>query len=72
MLVELNLPQNDFKIKKEAGRLYIFDQLRNKYVALTPEEWVRQNFVSYLIIHKGYPRGLMGNEAPLRYADCRQ
>ena len=65
MLVELNLPQNDFKIKKEAGRLYIFDQLRNKYVALTPEEWVRQNFVSYLIIHKGYPRGLMGNEVPL-------
>ena len=53
MLVELNLPQHDFKIKKEAGRLYIFDQLRNKYVALTPEEWVRQNFVSYLIIHKG-------------------
>ena len=43
----------------------IFDSLRRKYVALTPEEWVRQNFVSFLINHKGYLAGLMNNEVSL-------
>ena len=44
----------------------IFDFLRRKYVALTPEEWVRQHFVHYLVEHKGYPKGLIGNEIELQ------
>ena len=44
----------------------IFDFLRRKYVALTPEEWVRQHFVHFLIEHKGYPKGLIGNEIELQ------
>ena len=43
----------------------IFDFLRRKYVALTPEEWVRQHFTHYLVEHKGYPKGLLGNEIEL-------
>jgi len=43
----------------------IWDILRQKYVALTPEEWVRQHFVHYLIEQKGYPQLLLANEVPL-------
>ncbi|WP_290383966.1 type I restriction enzyme HsdR N-terminal domain-containing protein, partial [uncultured Muribaculum sp.] len=40
----------------------IFDRLRKKFIILTPEEWVRQHFVNYLINHKGFPESLMANE----------
>ena len=49
----------------------IFDFLRRKYVALTPEEWVRQHFTHYLVEHKGYPKGLLGNEIELQIGDKR-
>ena len=61
----LNLPKYGIKIANENGHLTIFDVLRRKYVALTPEEWVRQHFVHYLIGHKGYPQTLMANEIQL-------
>ena len=64
-MYELNLPKYGIKIANENGHLTIFDVLRRKYVALTPEEWVRQHFVHYLIGHKGYPQTLMGNEIQL-------
>lgn len=62
---DLNLPKYGIKIRKDGDRQLIFDELRRKYVALTPEEWVRQHFVHYLIDHKGYPEGLLGNEIQL-------
>ena len=46
--------------------MQVFDVLRRRYVALTPEEWVRQHFVHFLIRHKGYPAALLGNEIPLK------
>ena len=62
----LNLPQKQFNIKKsDDGRLRIFDRLRRNFVALTPEEWVRQNFVAFLIDNRGFPAGLMANEVSL-------
>ena len=64
-LASLNLPQFDLKIKREDDKELIYDSLRRKYVALTPEEWVRQNFVQFLISEKMFPAGLMGNEVPL-------
>ena len=62
----LNLPTFDSKIKKTAEGLKIFDSLRRKYVALTPEEWVRQHFVHYLISEKKYPASLIANEAGIK------
>ena len=47
----------------------IFDFLRRKHVALTPEEWVRQHFVHYLVEHKGYPKNLLANEVELKVGD---
>ena len=64
--MKLNLPQYEFNIKKDStGNFKIFDSLRRKFVALTPEEWVRQNFVAFLINDKRFPAGLMNNEISL-------
>ena len=63
--MELNLPKYEVKIRKEGNATKIFDVLRNKFVALTPEEWVRQHFVHFLINEKSYPASLMGNEIQL-------
>ncbi len=61
----LNLPSFAARIKGSREQPYIFDRLRRKYVALTPEEWVRQHFVNYLITQKGYPPSLLANEVSL-------
>ena len=60
--MELNLPQYNFKTKTRQGKQLIFCSLRKKYVALTPEEWVRQHFVAFLLQKKGFPVSLMINE----------
>jgi hypothetical protein len=65
-LKELNLPQYSFKIKGKEGGEMILDPLRRKFVKLTPEEWVRQNFVQYLISEGKYPPGLIGIEVMFR------
>jgi hypothetical protein len=62
-LKELNLPSYSFRITGDEGSEMIFDPIRKKYVKLTPEEWVRQNFVQYLIQEGKYPPGLMIIEA---------
>jgi len=66
MLQPLNLPPYPFKITDENGQLFLFDEIRKKEVVLTPEEWVRQHFVQYLIREKNYPRGLIRLEGGLR------
>ena len=70
-MFRLNLPQYEIKIGEKDGKRRIFDFLRRKYVALTPEEWVRQHFTHYLVEHKGYPKGLMGNEVELHIGEKR-
>ena len=70
-MFRLNLPQYEIKITEKDGKHMIFDFLRRKYVALTPEEWVRQHFTHYLVEHKGYPKGLLGNEIELQIGDKR-
>ena len=62
---ELNLPRYEISVKRTGERLTIFDFLRRRHVALTPEEWVRQHFVHFLVEHKGYPKGLLANEVEL-------
>ena len=62
---ELNLPRYEISVKRNGERLTIFDFLRRRHVALTPEEWVRQHFVHFLVEHKGYPKGLLANDAEL-------
>ena len=59
---KLNLPEYAFRKKTEEGKQMIFDSIRKKFVALTPEEWVRQNFIQYLNKEKKYPESLMAVE----------
>ena len=63
---ELNLPPYDVKVRGTREKPEIFDFLRRRYVSLTPEEWVRQHFTHWLVEHKGYPKGLLGNEISLK------
>ena len=64
-MLSLNLPPFDIKLQQRDGKSFIFDPLRKKYIALTPEEWVRQHFVHFLTDFKGYPKGLLANEVQL-------
>lgn len=69
ILIPLNLPPIDPRLRRDEDSrrdgLEIYDSLRLRWVALTPEEWVRQHFVSFLSEHRGFPRALMGNEVAL-------
>ena len=73
--MDLNLPGYQFKIRKSAhGKSEIFDVFRKKFIMLTPEEWVRQNFLRFLVEEKGYPetlilieKGLMVNKMHRRF-----
>lgn len=58
----LNLPKATLTVRQEEGCQKVFDVLRRRYVTLTPEEWVRQHFVHFLIHHKHYPASVIGNE----------
>lgn len=58
-LQPLNLPPHPFKITEVNGQLTLFDEIRKKTIIITPEEWVRQHFVQYLIKQKKYPKTLI-------------
>jgi hypothetical protein len=60
---KLNFPEYQFRTRYEGQTLQIWDEIRKKYVALTPEEWVRQNLLKYLLNEKGIPSSLMRVEA---------
>ncbi len=63
---KLNLPEYSFRTKIEDGKQFIFDSIRKKYIVLTPEEWVRQNFIQYLKNEKKYPENLMAVEKQIK------
>lgn len=58
----IRFPNYDFQVKKISNITYIYDIIRKKYVILTPEEWVRQHIVHYLLSEKGYLRTLIAIE----------
>ena len=65
-MIKLNLPDFDLKIKSKENKYFILDIIRKKYVVLTPEEWVRQNFLHFMIDHKKYPVSLIAIEKQLK------
>jgi predicted type IV restriction endonuclease len=66
-MTPLNLPTYSVKVKKSEGKVWIFDPSRKKYVVCTPEEWVRQHFINYLIQDHRYPKSLFRVEGSLAY-----
>lgn len=65
-MIKLNLPEYNYKIQTRNSKKYIFDIVRKKFVALTPEEIVRQNFLHFLIFEKKFPKELLGVEVSLK------
>jgi len=71
-LIKINYPLYQPKIKKELNIEYIFDELRKRWVMLTPEEWVRQNFLQYLIKVEGYPSTLIAVEKEIAVGELKK
>ena len=68
---ELNLPKIDVKSKLVNESIQIFDIVRKNFFVLTPEEWVRQHVIHYLIFNKKYPKGLMQIEKLIKYNNLK-
>ena len=66
MLTELNLPQYQFRIESTKAGITIWDEFRKKHIVCTPEEWVRQNFLKFLVEEKGFPPGLIALEKSIK------
>jgi len=66
-LPELNLPAFEPQLLKKEDQVFIFDFLRKKHLVLTPEEWVRQHWIRFLIEHQSFPKGLVTSERGLIY-----
>ena len=71
MLV-IDYPKPEFRIKKEGEKEFIFDALRKKWLLLTPEEWVRQNFIQYMIRVKNYPSSLIATEKEIQLGELKK
>jgi hypothetical protein len=71
-MIKIEYPEPSFRIKKVAARESIFDPLRQQWLVLTPEEWVRQNFIQYLVQVKQFPATLIAQEKELKLGDLRK
>lgn len=71
-MINLQFPPPDFRIKEEKGKHYVYDTIRNKWLVLTEEEWVRQNMVSYLIRLANCPRALIALEKGIKLNELKK
>lgn len=71
-MIKVDYPLFDFKIKGEVGKEIIFDELRKQWVRLTPEEWVRQNTLQYLMQNLQYPSTLIAVEKELKLGELKK
>jgi type I site-specific restriction-modification system R (restriction) subunit len=62
----LNLPKYTFRFENRSNQEYIFDTVRKKFIICTPEEWVRQNIIQYLIHEKAVPTGFISIEKTIK------
>ena len=68
-MIKIEYPSYQPKIKSQQGKEFIYDEIRNQWIKLTPEEWVRQNFLQYLILVKKYPATLIAVEKEIKLGD---
>jgi len=71
-MIKINYPSYPFKIETREDKEYIFDPLRKKWIRLTPEEWVRQNFLQYLIQVMQYPAALIAVEKEIQIGELKK
>ncbi|WEK38458.1 MAG: type I restriction enzyme HsdR N-terminal domain-containing protein [Candidatus Pseudobacter hemicellulosilyticus] len=71
-MVRIDYPAHPFRLKKENDKEFIFDELRKIWVRLTPEEWVRQHLLQYMLQVQGYPASLIAVEKELRLGELKK
>lgn len=71
-MIKVEFPVHEFKMRKEEGIEKIFDSFRKKWLVLTPEEWVRQNILQYIVVVKGYPSSLIAIEKEIRVGELKK
>ncbi|OYW20296.1 MAG: restriction endonuclease subunit R [Sphingobacteriales bacterium 12-47-4] len=71
-MIHISFPPPNFRIRKEQGRDQLFDPLRKQWVVLTPEEWVRQNFIQYLVQTLHYPESLIAIEKQMKLGELNK
>lgn len=71
-MLPLNLPPFEYNFISKDSKQYIFDPIRKKYILNTPEEWVRQHFVNFLIHHRNYSKNLFKLESGHNYGKRRK
>ena len=71
-MIKIEYPPYQPKIKEENGRELIFDAFRKRWIVLTPEEWVRQNFLQYLTQTKKYPASLIAVEKEIKLGELKK
>ena len=69
---KLNFPSYIFRFKNSENKVSIFDEIRKKFIILTPEEWVRQHVVQFLMVEKKYPKSLINVEKVLKVNGLRK
>lgn len=72
MMIKIDYPEHKFRIKSENNLEFIFDELRRSWLRLTPEEWVRQNFLQYLVQVKNYPASLIAIEKEIHLGELKK
>lgn len=72
VMIHIVYPQHEFRLRKEAGKELIFDELRRLWVRLTPEEWVRQHFLQYLLQGMKYPGSLIAVEKEILLGEMKK
>ena len=71
-MIKISFPKDQVKVKKRNNVNEIFDEIRKKWILLTPEEWVRQNILQYLLIIKSYPASLISIEKEIKLGELRK
>jgi len=71
-MISIRYPEPAFRIKSEGGKDFLFDSFRKKWLVLTPEEWVRQNFLQYLVQELKYPESLIAVEKEFRFGEMKR
>ena len=71
-MIKIEYPPPAFRVRNENGKDFLFDSLRKKWLLLTPEEWVRQNFIQYLMQVKGYPSSYIAMEKEIKLGELKK
>ncbi|MEO6819617.1 MAG: type I restriction enzyme HsdR N-terminal domain-containing protein [Ginsengibacter sp.] len=71
-MIKIEFSGNDLKIRQQSGIHEVFDVIRKKWLVLSPEEWVRQNFIQYLLISKNYPASLIAIEKEIKLGELKK